>query len=165
DAAAREWDSGDDQVVARLATASAAEIAPLLADEAPAEAAGGGRTRIAIRGISGAPGDGANSLSKAVATLLKRQDLTVLDDANAKADLYLEGEVTLAPVKPDKQHVKIVWRVRRVDGAEIGTVGQENDVPKGLLDGPWGDVAYSVAIAVADSLVQLIARGAPEGKS
>ena len=55
--------------------------------------------------------------------------------------------------------------MRRADGAEIGTVGQENDVPKGLLDGPWGDVAYSVAIAAADGLAQLIARGAPEGKS
>ena len=97
--------------------------------------------------------------------VLKRADLTVLDDANAKADLYLDGEVTVAPVKPDKQHVKVVWHVRRADGAEIGTVGQENDVPKGLLDGPWGDVAYSVAIAAADGLAQLIARGAPEGKS
>ncbi len=165
EAAPREWDTGDDQAVARLATASAAEIAPLMADEAPVEAAGSGRTRVAIRPISGAPGDGADSLSKAITTLLKRQDLTVLDDANAKADLYVDGEVTIAPVKPDKQHVKILWRVRRVDGAEIGTVGQENDVPKGLLDGPWGDIAYSVAMAAADSLVQLIARGAPEGKS
>jgi hypothetical protein len=165
DAAAREWDAGDDQAVARLATASVAEIAPMLEDEAPVEAGGGGRTRIAIRPVSGAPGDGADSLSKAIANVLKRADLTVLDDANAKADLYLDGEVTVAPVKPDKQHVKVVWHVRRADGAEIGTVGQENDVPKGLLDGPWGDVAYSVAIAAADGLAQLIARGAPEGKS
>ena len=35
-------------------------------------------------------------------------------------------------------------------GAEIGTVGQENDVPGGLLDGAWGDLAYSVAIAAGD---------------
>jgi hypothetical protein len=166
DAAAREWDAGDDQAIARLATASVAEIAPMLEEEAPVEAAGGGgRTRIAIRPVSGAPGDGADSLSKAIANVLKRADLTVLDDVNAKADLYLDGEVTVAPVKPDKQHVKVVWHVRRADGAEIGTVGQENDVPKGLLDGPWGDVAYSVAIAAADGLAQLIARGAPEGKS
>ena len=165
DAAAREWDRGDDQAVARLATASAAQIAPMLEDEPPIETAGGGRTRIAIRPISGAPGDGAESLSKAMGTVLKRQDLTVLDDANAKADLYLDGEVLVAPVKPDKQHVKVVWHVRRADGAEIGTVGQENDVPKGLLDGPWGDVAYSVAIAGADGVAQLIARGAREGKS
>jgi hypothetical protein len=165
DAAAREWDAGDDQAVARLATASATAIAPMLEDEAPVEAGGGGRTRIAIRPVSGAPGDGAESLSKAVGTVLKRQDLTVLDDANGKADLYVEGEVTVASVKLDKQHVKVVWHVRRADGAEIGTVGQENDVPKGLLDGAWGDVAYSVAIAAADGLAQLIARGTPEGKS
>jgi hypothetical protein len=168
EAPARAWDSGDDNIIASLAEASAAEIAPLLADEAApaaAEAAEGGRTRIAIRPVSGAPGDGAKSLANAIATVLKRQDLAVLDDPSAKADVILDGEVTIAPVKPDKQHVKIVWHVRRGDGAEIGTVGQENDVPKGLLDGAWGDVAYSVAIAGADGLLQVIARVAPEGKS
>ena len=168
EAPASAWESGDDTIIASLAEASAAEIAPLLADEsAPvtAEATGGGRTRIAIRPVSGAPGDGAKSLANAIATVLKRQDLAVLDDPSAKADVILDGEVTIAPVKPDKQHVKIVWHVRRGDGAEIGTVGQENDVPKGLLDGAWGDVAYSVAIAGADGLLQVIARAAPEGKS
>jgi hypothetical protein len=168
DAPARAWESGDDTIIASLAEASAAEIAPLLADEAApaaAEVAGGGRTRIAIHPVSGAPGDGAKSLANAIATVLKRQELAVLDDPSAKADVILDGEVTIVPVKPDKQHVKIVWHVRRSDGVEIGTVGQESDVPKGLLDGAWGDVAYSVAIAGADGLLQVIARAAPEGKS
>jgi hypothetical protein len=48
------------------------------------------------------------------------------------------------------QHVNIISHVRRADGVEVGTVGQENDVPKGLLDGPWGDLAYNVAIGAAD---------------
>jgi len=168
EAPARAWESGDDTIIASLAEASAAEIAPLLADEAApaaAEVAGDGRTRIAIHPVSGAPGDGAKSLANAIATVLKRQELAVLDDPSAKADVILDGEVTIVPVKPDKQHVKIVWRVRRADGAEIGTVGQENDVPKGLLDGAWGDVAYSVAIAGADGLMQVIARAGAEGKS
>jgi hypothetical protein len=168
EAPARAWESGDDTIIASLAEASAAEIAPLLADEAApaaAEVAGDGRTRIAIHPVSGAPGDGAKSLANAIATVLKRQELAVLDDPSAKADVILDGEVTIVPVKPDKQHVKIVWHVRRSDGVEIGTVGQESDVPKGLLDGAWGDVAYSVAIAGADGLLQVIARAAPEGKS
>ena len=50
--------------------------------------------------------------------------------------------------------------MRRADGSEIGTVAQENDVPAGLLDGPWGDVAYTVALAAQDGIMQLIARGA-----
>ena len=171
EAPAPAWESGDEKVVTGLAEASAAEIAPLLADEAPgpaeatAAAGGDGRTRIAIRPLSGAPGDGAKSLANAVAIVLKRQDVTVLDDVNAKADVILDGEVSVAPVKADKQHVKILWHVRRADGAEVGTVGQENDVPKGMLDGPWGDVAYSVAIAGADGLMQVIARAGPERKS
>ncbi len=193
EAPVKTWETGADAVIARLAEASAAEIAPLLADEPPpgAEAVAGlaeapvgkteavapraeaaaaktneaGRTRIAIRPLSGAPGDGAKSLANAIATVLKRQDLTVIDNANAKADVILDGQVTVATVKPDKQHVKIVWHVRRADGVEVGTVGQENDVPKGMLDGPWGDVAYSVAIAGADGLMQVIARAGPERKS
>ena len=96
--------------------------------------------------------------------MLKTKDLEIVEPGQA-ADLLLDGEVTLSPVKPDKQHVKIVWRMRHADGGEIGTVGQENDVPKGMLDGAWGDVAYTVAIAAGDGLMQLVARGAPPPKS
>jgi len=163
-----EWDSASAPPIEKLAGLSADGLAPLLEEEAPAEAAktasDAGRVRVAVNAVSGAPGDGGKSLAAAVAAVLKRQDLAIVEK-DQKPDLTVEGEVSVTPVKPDKQHVKIVWHVRRGDGAEIGTVGQENDVPKGLLDGPWGDVAYSVAIAAADGLAQLIARGAPEGKS
>ena len=47
------------------------------------------------------------------------------------------------------------------DGSEIGTVGEENDVPSGLLNGPWGDVAYSVAISAGNGIMALVDRGAP----
>jgi len=103
-------------------------------------------------------------LAAAVAAVLKRQDLAIVEK-DQKPDLIVEGEVSVTPVKPDQQHVKIVWRVRRADGAEIGNVGMENDVPKGLIDGPWGDIAYSIAIAAGDGLLQLVARGAPAPKS
>ena len=73
----------------------------------------------------------------------------------------IDGEVSIAPAGPEKQHVKIVWRVRDANGAELGTVGQENDVPRGLLSGPWGDVAYVVAAAAGDGLSQVFARAAP----
>jgi hypothetical protein len=161
---AREWDAGEAAAIERLAGLSAAGLAPLLEEEAPAEAAGGGRTRIAIRPIGGAPGDGAKSLAAAVAAVLRRQDLTIVEDSQP-ADLYLAGEVSVTPVKPNQQHVRILWHVGRAGGAEIGTVGQENDVPGGILDGPWGDLAYSVAIAAGEGLMQLVARGAAEPKS
>ena len=76
----------------------------------------------------------------------------------------IDGEVSLAPVGPDKQHVKIVWRVHNASGAELGTVGQENDVPRGLLSGAWGDIAYVVATAAGDGLLQVFARAAPPAR-
>lgn len=166
-----DWYAAKDSAVERLAALSADALAPLLADEAPAAsvpgaapAANGGRVRVAVGKIAGAPGDGAKSLATAVATVLRQQDLTIVE-GGGKADLYVEGEIAVAPVKPDRQHVKIVWRVRRADGAEIGTVGQENEVPRGLLDGAWGDIAYNIAISASEGLGQLVARGAPSPKS
>lgn len=169
EAAPAEWNAGQDTPVERLAAASAAQLAPLLEGETPvshaaATAADAGRIRIAIGKIGGAPGDGATSLANAVAAVLKRQDLAIAADGR-KADLEIDAEVAVAPATAGKEHVRIVWRVSRADGVQIGTVGQENDVPKGLLDGPWGDLAYSVALAAGDGLMRLVERGAPSPKS
>ena len=96
----------------------------------------------------------------AVTSFLRQQDLTIVEPGG-KADFYIDGEVSIAPAGSGKQHIKIVWRVRSASGAEIGTVGQENDVPSGSLSGPWGDVAYIVALAAGEGLVQVLARAGP----
>ena len=168
EAAAGEWEAASPEPIEKLAGLSAEGLAPFLEEEIPAEApkaaSDAGRIRVAVNPVGGAPGDGGTALAAAVAAVLKRQELAIVDK-DQKPDLTVEGEVSVTPVKPDKQHVKIVWRVRRADGAEIGNVGMENDVPKGLIDGPWGDIAYSIAIAAGDGLMQLVARGAPAPKS
>lgn len=167
EAAAGDWQEGNDDAVARLAAASAEQLAGLLQDDAPIEAEAGGRTRLLIGGVEGAPGDGAEALANAITTLLKRQDVAIVTGTQAKADLVLDADVDVAKSKAGKQNVKIVWHVRRKDGSEIGTVGQENEVPAGLLDGSWGDVAYMVAVSAQDGIMALVARGAPQpaGKS
>jgi len=167
EAAAHDWEQGSEDSVTRLAAASADRLAALLQDDAPAEAEAGGHTRLFISGVEGAPGDGKESLPRAIIEILKRQDVAIVTDPEAKADLVLDADVAVANPKAGKQNVKIIWRVRRKDGGEIGTVGQENDVPAGLLDGPWGDVAYMVAVSAQDGIMQLVTRGAPAstGKS
>ena len=167
EAPAQDWEQGSEEAVTRLAAASADGLAALLLDDAPAEAEAGGRTRLLISGVEGAPGDGGESLPRAITEILKRQDVAIVTDPQAKADLVLDADVVVANPTAGKQNVKIVWRVRRRDGGEIGTVGQENDVPAGLLDGPWGDVAYMVAVSAQDGIMQLVARGTPPstGKS
>jgi hypothetical protein len=143
------------------------QLAALLQDDAPTEAEIGGRIRLRIGGVTGAPGDGGESLAKAITELLKKQDLVITTDPQAKADLVLDADVAISKPRAGKQNVKLLWHVRRKDGDEIGTVGQENDVPTGLLDGAWGDVAYMVAVSAQDGIMELVARGAPQstGKS
>ena len=116
---------------------------------------------------SSAPGDGGQSLPRAITEILKRQDVAIVTDPQATADLVLDANVVVAKPKAGEQNVKIVWRVRRKDGGKIGTVGQESDVPAGLLDGAWGDVANMVAVSAQDGIMQLVSRGAPSstGKS
>ena len=172
----KDWDSGATSPIERLAAASADAIAPLIEDKMPSPVAASpadqgreltqdaGRVRIAVDPVSGAPGDGDKSLAAAVRTVLRRQDLAIVEPGQ-KADLTIDAKVSVVPAQPDKQHVKITWRVRRADGAEIGTVGQENDVPRGMLEGPWGDIAYTVALAAGDGLMQLLARAGRPGKS
>jgi hypothetical protein len=156
-----DWEAGNDDAVARLAAAGADQLAGLMQDKAPAEAAVGGRTRLLIGGVAGAPGDGAKALEKAITLLLKRQDVAIVTDPEAGADLVLAADVALDRPQAGQQHVRIVWHVRRKNGDEIGTVAQENDVPTGQLDGAWGDVAYTVAVAAQDGIMALVARGAP----
>lgn len=164
EAAADAWQTGKDDAVERLAAAGAEQIAAMLQDKAPAEVADAGETRLAIDGIDGAPGDGDGALARAIATLLKKQDVAIVagPDAASTAALSLDAAVTIGKPQAGKQHVKIVWRLRRKNGGEVGTVAQENDVPAGLLDGAWGDVAYAVAMAAQDGIMQLIGRGAPQ---
>jgi hypothetical protein len=159
-----DWDTGNDDSVTQLASAGAAGFATLLSDETPKEAPGGGRIRVAVRKVDGAPGDGDNSLASSLTAVLKHQDIEIVDASNGKPDLNVDCDVKLDPVKNGAQHVKITWHVLRAAGGEVGQVAQENDVPRGQLDGPWGDVAYSVAMSAESGIMQLVGRGAPAPK-
>jgi hypothetical protein len=130
------------------------------ADAKPAGKPESGRLRVELRRVTGAPGDGDTSLARAVISVLRQQDLTLVDPGD-KADFTIDGKVSIASIGPDKQHVKIVWHVRNASGAELGNVGQENDVPRGQLSGRWGDIAYIVALAAGDGIMQVLARAAP----
>jgi hypothetical protein len=112
--------------------------------------------RLRFGGVSGAPGDGDLSLAKAMkAALVKAgQELT---DSDKGADFLLQGHVAMAAGSPGKQRVEIQWVVSDAKGAEAGRVVQLNEVPNGMLDLYWGDVAYAVAEEAAGGVRDVIA--------
>jgi hypothetical protein len=167
-----DWNAGAAAAVGELAAASGDTLAPLLSDEplphplTTVAKEAEGRIRLAIGGIEGAPGDGDTSLAGSITAVLKRHDIDVINDRKSADVLKLNAQVTMSPAtgEPTKQHIKIVWHLHRADGSQVGTVGQENDVPKGTLDGAWGDVAYTVAVAAEGGILELIARSGPRAK-
>jgi hypothetical protein len=160
----RDWQQGADAQVSDLAAAGANALASLVTETKPPEQQQpSGRVRVAVRTIAGAPGDGNGSLAASITAVLKRADVELVDAAKGKPDLDIDANISI-DTKGDKQHVKIVWHVLHASGAEIGNVVQENDLPRGRLDGPWGDIAYNVAMAAGDGIMQLVDRGAPPVK-
>ena len=161
---AADWEEGKDGAVTRLATESADQLVSLIEGGPPPEAARIRQIRLLLGPITGAPGDGGKALVRAIALVLKRPDLAIVTKESDKPDLVLAATVTLGKPQRGKQHVAIVWRLSQADGGEIGTVGQQNDVPTGLLDGPWGSIAWSIAEAAEEGIMQLVAHAAPAAK-
>jgi hypothetical protein len=150
--------AGDD--ARSVAAAAAPEIARLVQDEPPAMA-GSSEPVVALRPVTGAPGDGGRTLTRAMDYALRRANVPLTDRPGAES-FVLTGTVALSPPAAGQQQVKVHWALLKPDGREIGRVDQENAVPAGSLDGAWGDIAYAVASAAAPGVAALIARAKAE---
>ena len=123
-----------------------------------AAGADGGRPRIALAGVQGAPGDGGRSLPRALASVLTQRGFLVVDQPLA-GDLVVEGVIETAPAGEGREEITLAWRL--LDGPageKLGEVQQGNVIPAGSLDGAWGDVAALIAVGAADGIVDLLAQ-------
>jgi hypothetical protein len=152
---AADWRKGGSGV-AGIARQSAPALAKLVENNLPPPAAGVDPL-IAVRGVTGAPGDGGEALARAMSEALRQAKLALADKPGEQANFVLQGTVTIAAPKDGKQDIKILWALLRPDGGKLGEVNQENAVPSGSLDGAWGLTAYDIANAAAPGIAALIA--------
>jgi hypothetical protein len=113
---------------------------------------------IIVRHVEGAPGDGNQSLTLAIREALRARDLQVTDDPR-QAAFVLQGQVAIGSPAGGRQPAKIVWHVTTHNGGLVGKATQENAIPAGSLDGPWGQVAYLIANAAVDGIQELFGHG------
>jgi hypothetical protein len=137
-------------VAARSDAAPAATASTPSATPASTKPAG-----VLVQPVSGAPGDGQRSLTVA---LKKRLYSGGVKLANGPAvNVYLvKGSVKLADASGGKQNIRIDWQVLDPSGRKLGTVSQQNTIPKGSLNGPWGAIADAAAGAAADGIIKLL---------
>ncbi|HKT20039.1 MAG TPA: hypothetical protein VJR47_18445 [Stellaceae bacterium] len=152
---AAAWRQGD-TALAALARQSAPFFAKAVESTAPAPIADASPV-IAVQSVTGAPGDGAQSLARAMEDALRRSHLTLAETPADKANFVVVATVEVSPPADGKQEVKIAWLLRRADGGQVGEVQQDNAVPAGSLNGRWGVTAYEAANAAAPGIAALIA--------
>ncbi|HEY2131582.1 MAG TPA: hypothetical protein VGH36_01185 [Acetobacteraceae bacterium] len=111
--------------------------------------------RIAFAGVTGAPGDGNQSLARQMRAQLGHYGL-VVQDAPTGADYDLLGKVVSTPLSPGNSQIEITWTVDNPAGLEQGKVSQLHEIPAGSLDEYWGDVALVVAQQAAAGVHELI---------
>ena len=87
--------------------------------------------------VTGAPGDGKTSLTKAIKKTLYGKGVRLTSKRTASV-YQVRGIVQMGAIKGGKQPIRIDWRVYDPKGKRLGTVTQKNEIPKGSLNGKWG---------------------------
>jgi hypothetical protein len=107
--------------------------------------------------VAGAPGDGGRALARSLAFHLQRAGARVVDAAGPDV-LAVAGEVTLADVSAETKRVAVRWLVRDAAGAELGRVDMQNPVPARMVDRQWSELAYDIAGASVDGILDIAER-------
>lgn len=138
------------------AAAEAAPSSPALAMTAP--------SGVHVAEVRGAPADGGALLSRSLGGALRNAGRPSSEDPKTAA-YTVRGEVMLGPVIDERRNIRILWRVFGVGGEEMGSAGQENTVPRAVIDGAWDRLAPVIAEAAVPGIEKVIAMAEHERKS
>jgi hypothetical protein len=134
---------------------SAGAKPPTATATAPAPRVAKGPVTAMVSPVSGAPGDGMKSLTAAIKKRLYAKGVK-LTSVQSENTYTVKGIVSLTDASGGKQSIRIDWQVIDPSGKKVGTVSQQNTIPKGSLNGPWGAIADAAAGAAADGIVKLL---------
>lgn len=147
------WAHGEPELMATLVAGTAPQVASLIQQEVPRVPT---VARIVLRPVSGAPGDGDASLTKAMTRALGMADFDLAGSPGPDT-FEIIGNVSLDSGRQGRQEVEISWQVLDPGGAEVGVVAQRNTIAAGSLDRRWGRVADAIAEAAILGVADLLA--------
>ncbi len=154
---AGQWDAWrrvDDAALDNAARTIATAVAALLQRNNPVE-----RTRarvlLGVASVSGATGDGNESLKRAFEAVLRRAGVPVAVTPDA-ATVQIHGVVSVVDLKGGQKKLDITWTFRRPDGAKIGVMTQHNAVRNGQVEARWGPLAYDITLAAIDGVMSIL---------
>jgi hypothetical protein len=133
-------------------TASTAATATTVAAARPTSVKSAG---VLVQPVTGAPGDGQRSLTVALKKRLYAGGVKLANGTSVNVYM-VKGNVKLSDASGGKQSIRIDWQVLDPNGKKLGTVSQQNLIPRGSLSGPWGAIADAAAGAAAAGIIKLL---------
>jgi hypothetical protein len=124
------------------------------------EATGSLFMRVNLAGVKGAPGDGNQALTRALAQYLGSHNVVLVPRREAGA-YVIEGRVSLEKSSATEDMVSILWLLADSEGRELARIEQANPVPSGSLATRWGAVAVYAAEGAAEGLLSAMERMGP----
>jgi hypothetical protein len=159
---ARDWSRPTTAMLSDVANDASRRAADLLLraeaarkSSAPSALTAAGPPRVYLLPVRGAPGDGNESLTARMREALGDYGILAQDVADG-AGFAADGRVNVVPTRRGMQRVEILWIVSRRDGQDLGRVLQMNEIPAGLLDRFWGDIAFAAAAEAAGGVQRVI---------
>jgi len=143
-----------DGLLEELSQNAASRVQSLLAHSSEVSPGRQRRFVVFLPPVVGAPGDGEFALTDAMRSSLTYLDINVITELQDNVMSVL-GSVATTTLN-DTELIEIRWSLIANDGEEIASVTQSNSVPRGSLDGRWGNVAKAIAEAGAQDIGLLI---------
>jgi hypothetical protein len=154
-----KWEFGDPRIISAVGYGAAKPLAAMILEEEknplPNLLLG---TGVFVKPVTGAPGDGNESLRIAIVRVMRISGIKVAEDIR-QASLTLTGHVSLKPSGYGLDEVLVTWRVQTMDGSEVGRATQANNILSGKLDRLWGDEAEKIAEAALIGIDRIIGLG------
>ena len=157
------WANADPALLHQVAAEAAPRIGAVLTsirvahDKADPGSLYNRPAKVLVTDVTGAPGDGDQSLTQQMRARLAVLGPVVLTTAPG-ADFIVQGQVKVVPIPNHQERVEIQWIVKTGSGDERGRVVQLNEIPAGTLDHYWGDVAVVVATEASNGINDVIRR-------
>lgn len=145
----KEWDFGSARLLEAIGINTAGPVAQMVQVEAKAttliDPLRQGLLIGEVTGISMADG---KLLAASVKDALRRSDVLVTGDVR-QAAFRLGGHVQMVPAKGGALDVRVTWTVSALNGEELGSAVQENQIMASQIQSGWGNLAPYIGKAAA----------------
>jgi len=155
------WGRASPRTVGLIADEVVAAFAPTLRPAPDPGAAGEDRAapsgpvaRVRLLPFGPLPGDGVDSLRRALLSALAAQGIETVE-AETPGACTVRVQVLVLPAA-EETRIEATWIVLGPDGADLGRATQTGGVPRGRLDQPWGGLAADIARGGAEGIAEIV---------